>query len=57
MSILRVKKILREISYKDCKMITEEILTFATAREIDRFVFLELKERFPEIFSNSNFTH
>jgi phosphoenolpyruvate-protein phosphotransferase (PTS system enzyme I) len=57
MSILRVKKILREISYKDCKMITEEILTFATAREIDRFVFLELKERFPEIFSNNNFTH
>ncbi len=53
MSILRVKKILREISYKDCKAITDEVLTFATAREIDRYVFLELKERFPEIFSDN----
>ncbi len=54
MSILRVKKILREISYKDCKAITDEVLTFATAREIDRYVFLELKERFPEIFLDND---
>jgi phosphotransferase system enzyme I (PtsI) len=57
MSILRVKKILREMSYQDCRKITDEILTFATAREIDRFVFLELKERFPDIFTNNNLTH
>ncbi|MBN2225488.1 MAG: phosphoenolpyruvate--protein phosphotransferase [Deltaproteobacteria bacterium] len=57
MSILRVKKILREISYKDCRTITDEILTFATAREIDRYVFLELRDRFPTIFSNNNITH
>jgi len=53
MSILRVKKLLREISYEDCKKITDEVLTFATAREIDRFVFLELRERFPEIFTDN----
>jgi phosphotransferase system enzyme I (PtsI) len=57
MSILRVKKILREISYKDCKAITDEVLTFATAKEIDRYVFLELKERFPEIFSDNDRSH
>jgi len=56
MSILRVKKILREISYKDCKTITDEVLTFSTAREIDRFVFLELRERFPEFFSSNTIT-
>ncbi len=57
LSILRVKKILRNMSYQECKRITEEILTFSTAREIDRYVFIEMKERFPGIFSDEHLTH
>lgn len=50
LSILRVKSILRDISYKDCKEITDKALTISTAREIDNFVIEEMKRRFPESF-------
>ena len=50
LSILRVKKILREMSYRECKDITEEALSFSTATEIHDFVFSRMSERFPHIF-------
>jgi phosphotransferase system enzyme I (PtsI) len=50
LSILRVKKILREMSYQECRDITEKALSFSTATEIHDFVFSRMRERFPHIF-------
>jgi len=49
LSILRVKKILRSISYKECKEIADTVLTFSTADEIDGYVRSEMKKRFPRL--------
>jgi phosphotransferase system enzyme I (PtsI) len=54
LSILRVKKVLRNISRQECTEITKEALTLSTAREIDRYVFLEMRERFPDVFSEEH---
>ena len=52
LSILRVKKILREMSYRECREITEEALKFSTATEIHDFVYSRMTERFPHIFGH-----
>jgi len=54
LSILRVKKILREMSYQECRDITEKALGFPTATEIHDFVFSKMSERFPHIFERQD---
>jgi phosphotransferase system enzyme I (PtsI) len=56
LSILRVKKILRSVSFKDCREITKKVLTFTTAREIDQYVIDEMARRFPDDFSGMKST-
>ena len=49
LSILRVKNILRNISYKECLEITKRAMSLSTAQEIGSYVSREMQERFPDI--------
>ncbi|MBN1574849.1 MAG: phosphoenolpyruvate--protein phosphotransferase [Deltaproteobacteria bacterium] len=53
LSILRVKKILRSVSYKDCREIAKNVLTFSTAKEIDKYVLEEMRRLFPDDFGET----
>jgi phosphotransferase system enzyme I (PtsI) len=46
-AILGVKRILRSISYKKCKLITDRLLSYSTVDEIKTFLKKETKKIFP----------
>jgi phosphotransferase system enzyme I (PtsI) len=46
-AILEVKRILRSISYKKCKLITNKLLSYSTVDEIKTFLKKETKKMFP----------
>jgi phosphotransferase system enzyme I (PtsI) len=52
LSLLRVKSILRNITYRECREITETVLSISTAREIDHYVLTEMSKRFPKNFGD-----
>ena len=45
-SILKVKKTIRTINYRECQQLVEKILEFSTAREIENFLQKELSSRY-----------
>lgn len=51
LSILKVKKMIRSIKYSEAREIAETALAFSTAGEVERFIWDEMKKRFPEEYS------
>jgi len=47
-SILKVKKLIRSTSYRECKQLVEEALKFSVSQEVENFLRKELFSRFPE---------
>ncbi|MBI5599312.1 MAG: phosphoenolpyruvate--protein phosphotransferase [Deltaproteobacteria bacterium] len=50
LSLLRVKKLVRSISYTDAQEIAAEVVKFSTAREIENYVGSRLREFYKEEF-------
>jgi phosphotransferase system enzyme I (PtsI) len=53
LAIPRVKKIIRGITFKDARALFEKVLTFSFVEEIKKFVWEEMRKRFPEDFSEN----
>jgi len=49
-SLLKVKRLIRSINYSDAREITEKVLEFSTAMEVEGFVASRLKEFYKEEF-------
>ncbi|MFH1623995.1 MAG: phosphoenolpyruvate--protein phosphotransferase [Pseudomonadota bacterium] len=57
LSVLRVKKIIRSITYQESKELLNSIMEFTTASEIKSFVKEEMIKRFPIDFGELNAAH
>ncbi|MFH0812129.1 MAG: phosphoenolpyruvate--protein phosphotransferase [Pseudomonadota bacterium] len=55
LSILKVKKIIRATNYRESQQLTEEILKFSTANEVESFIQKKLSARYPKEFPEWKF--
>jgi len=55
-SILKVKKTIRTINYRECQQLVEKILEFSTAREIENFLQKELSSRYSGMLPDLQFS-
>ena len=50
--ILQIKQLVRSVTMKQAQAITEEALTFSTAREVEKFSKKKLKELVPQVYDS-----
>jgi phosphotransferase system enzyme I (PtsI) len=54
LAIPRVKKIIRGITMRAAESLLKKVLTFPSSEEIKTYVGKEMRERFPEDFSDNS---